>query len=81
MMTTGQVKEAVAILERIVMARNGVDDSKRDSAWAAGLGVTLENLAAARRRAGDAAGVTESQGAAADVYLKVCAAAGAGIHY
>ncbi len=74
LLIAGQVKEAVACLEQIAAARQAVDASKRDAKWAAGLGVTLENLSAARRCAGDEAGALESQRAAADVYLKVCAA-------
>ncbi len=76
LLVAGQVSEAVTILERIVMARRAVDASKRDERWAAGLGVALENLAAARRRMGDDAGAAESQRAAVDVYLQVCAASG-----
>ncbi len=70
----GRANEAVAILEQIVIERKGADSSNRDAKMTAGLGLTLENLAAARRRAGDEAGALESQRAAADAYLQVCAA-------
>ena len=70
----GRANEAVAILEQIVKGKKGVDASNRDTKWTAGLGLTLENLAAARRRAGDEVGALESQRAAADAYLQVCAA-------